>query len=185
MSDAQETLGTLIDENAGRDAIHVAVFPAVAGERLAPGQHVGKDGSPSTKPHVGIVDPFLAGLVFPGERFWVLLYPRTITGLRHVWTHPAFGDEVAPIAADAKATSEKWLRDYIDRSDCPSYEEVIGTAVAHLNGNRSGWGDKEYLHFNGQDAHGEIPDEFWEHFEVVTGMIAPQDDRPRYFSCGC
>jgi hypothetical protein len=46
-----------------------------------------------------------------------------------------------------------------------------------------GWSPDEYLHFDGEDAHGEIPDEFWTHLEVVTGERPPY--RPKYFSCSC
>ena len=37
------------------------------------------------KDTVGIVDPFLAARVRPGERFAVYLMPRTITALSHKW----------------------------------------------------------------------------------------------------
>jgi hypothetical protein len=90
-------LGQLIkDGDRRRDAIHIAVAPVTAAEVLRPGQHVGlvRPGDleavgPCDKP-LGIVDPFLPGPVEPGQRFWLFLYPNTITGLRHVWTHPAF-----------------------------------------------------------------------------------------------
>src|ERR1041385_3217026 len=92
-TDALETLGTIIDENQKRDAIHLAVEPMVAKEYLKPGEHVTADGVsciPYRKHSVGIVDPFLEKTVQPGERFWLVLYPRTIKSLRHVWEHPAF-----------------------------------------------------------------------------------------------
>ena len=90
-------LGQLIDDgDRRRDAIHIAVAPVTAAELLRPGQHVGfvRSGDletvgPCASP-LGIVDPFLSGAVEPGQRFWLFLYPNTITGLRHVWTHPAF-----------------------------------------------------------------------------------------------
>jgi hypothetical protein len=97
-------LGRLIEDgDRRRDAIHIAVAPVTAAQRLAPGQHVGlvRDGDtelvgPCDCP-IGVVDPFLAGLVEPGQRFWLFLYPGTITGLRHVWTHPAFTAAAAAI----------------------------------------------------------------------------------------
>src|SRR5580698_4671880 len=93
-TDALETLGTIIDERAGRDAIHLAVEPVVAGETLIAGADVGflEDGTVggSAKTLLGIVDPFLKSPVLSGERFWLVVYPRQITSLRHVWTHPAF-----------------------------------------------------------------------------------------------
>jgi hypothetical protein len=90
-------LGQLIkDGDRRRDAIHIAVAPVTAADRLLPGQHVGlvQEGNlelvgPCDR-HIGVVDPFLAEAVEPGQRFWLFLYPGTITGLRHVWSHPAF-----------------------------------------------------------------------------------------------
>lgn len=89
----QVKIGQLAEASAGRDAIHVAIAPVVAAERLEPGTHVGfwPDGSVGCcKGPLGIVDPFLSQPVSRGERFYMFLYPNTITGLRHVWTHPAF-----------------------------------------------------------------------------------------------
>lgn len=192
-TDALETLGTLIDDKAGRDAIHLAVEPSVAAERLYPGQHVGfVEGGigANVGKTVGIVDPFLIGPVYPGQHFWLIVYPRQITSLRHVWTHPAF-DEANPVAAvPDKSASEQWLRDFCAASDCPGYEDVMKVIVSD---NGVQLGDSEYygksrvdgdaIFFSGLDAHGDIPDEFWDHVEVVTGKKVRH--RASYFSCSC
>ena len=94
MNDATlKLLGKLVEGNPPRDAVHVAVVPVEAGVALEPGQHVGlsSDGTATpTRPHIGIVDPLLTARVQPGQRFWLWLYPGTITSLVHHWTHPAF-----------------------------------------------------------------------------------------------
>lgn len=98
MSDHETQIGSLIrDQERRRDAIHVAVAPVTAAGRLEPGQHIGfqrpgdtEHVSPDSSNLIGIVDPFLPESVEPGERFWMFLYPQTITGMRHAWHHPAF-----------------------------------------------------------------------------------------------
>ena len=97
-------LGRLIEDgDRRRDAIHIAVAPVTAAERLAPGQHVGliQEGNLELVGPcdncIGIVDPFLTAVVETGERFWLFLYPGTITGLRHVWTHPTFTAAAAAV----------------------------------------------------------------------------------------
>lgn len=91
----QPNVGELCHENAMRDAVHFALAPVEADCTLWAGQHVGLTaGGRATclaNCHpIGIVDPFLKGEVKKGQRFWLFLYPNTITGLRHSWTHPAF-----------------------------------------------------------------------------------------------
>lgn len=169
-TDALATLGTII-ETGGRDAIHLAVNPTVAAEKLYPGQDVGVDGTRNSP--VGIVDPFLKAPVQPGEMFWLVVYPRQINSLRHVWTHPAFPDE--KYAGSSVKKSEKWLRDFVASSECPSYDEVM-TVATYSTGDSLCFGDR---------ASGNIPPEFWDHYEVVTGKTKPTNQRATYFSCAC
>jgi len=97
-------LGQLItDGDRRRDAIHIAVAPVMASSRLEPGQHVGliREGNVELvgpcERNLGIVDPFLSAPVEEGQRFWLFLYPGTISGLRHIWTHPEFAAAAAAV----------------------------------------------------------------------------------------
>ncbi len=184
-TDALDTLGFIIGEGEKRDAIHLAVEPMVAGQMFQAGDHVRIEGGRAYRAAigegVGIVDPFLPTHVEPGDRFWLVVYPRRITSLRHVWEHPDFPGKAetdAPAKTD-KAQSEQWLRDFCAKADCPGYEAVMAQVLSPIEQ----W-DDEYLHFNGRDAHGEIPDEFWTHAEVVTGQKFDHW-RPKHFSCSC
>lgn len=85
-------IGKIIGSDAERDAIHIAVLPAVAGEPLRAGDKVDfSDGiaSLSRTGGVGIVDPFLNGVVLAGERFYIFLHPNSVTSMVHKWTCPA------------------------------------------------------------------------------------------------
>lgn len=194
LATAVETLGTIIPEGSGRDAIHVAVEPMVAMEKMFPGQHIGLvTGGASSKAedHIGIVDPFLTAPVFEGQRFWMLLYPRTITGLRHVWTHPAF-DAVPAAPSNNFETSEAWLKNFCETADTPGYECVMGALRGEWPGAESdeywfkwgGW-DGDSLSFGGVDAHSDIPPEFWDHVSVVLAKPIPTEKRASHFTCSC
>lgn len=197
-TDALETLGTIIGPNEARDAIHLAVEPVEAAHGMNPGEHVGLDvagkafvvekGDPRA---VGIVDPFLKAPVCFGERFWLVVYPRQIKSLRHVWEHPAFppSRDLTPAAKPVvrqpnhmALEAERWLRDFCGQADCPGYEAVMAEATRHV---RDGGQYDEVLHFDGRDAHGEIPQEFWDNFEIVTGTKVHVDSRAGGFSCSC
>lgn len=106
-------IGRLIEEgdNARRDAVHVAVAPVTAGEDLLPGQHVSHANgvAHSSGDWIGIVDPYLTEIVREGQRFYLFLYPGTVTSLRHVWAHPAFKPRlpVSPTSTPGDSPEEK------------------------------------------------------------------------------
>lgn len=90
-------LGELLPaEEFRRDCVHVAIAPVTASVRMRPGCRVGLSEDrqeaeiSSSDECVGIVDPFLTEDVLPGQRFWLVLFPGSITGLRHVWQSPGF-----------------------------------------------------------------------------------------------
>lgn len=96
------TLGNLVSKNTEgqiRDATHVAVVNATARVRISPGEKVWVDCDRngviyatnvknSWSKNIGVADPFLIIDVNPYEQFWILLYPNTVTVIRHAWTHP-------------------------------------------------------------------------------------------------
>lgn len=183
-TDALETLGTIIGEGQGRDAIHLAVEPAIAAEDLMVGQHVGfKDGGVgSCAETLGIVDPFLLDGPRKGEHFWLVVYPRQITSLRHVWSHPAFPE------SDVKVTSthgadEQWIRDFADRVGL-KYDVLMEGAATWVESRKKDlWG--EYLCFGGLLEGEYVPDEFWPHYEAVTGESVEENHRGSFFTCSC
>jgi hypothetical protein len=177
-TDALETLGQLIDDTQKRDAIHLAVEPTIAGERLFPGQSVGiVDGKATARAEpLGIVDPFLTKPVFPDQRFWLVLFPRMVTSLRHVWSHPAFPDEGAT-GTTGYATSLEWLENFASGPGL-SLHEIVKAAVEYLDCGT-------YLIEGGRWEGMGVPNEFWTHFEIVTGRKVREDERGSFFSCSC
>lgn len=173
-------LGKLAADDAGRDAIHIAVAPVVASVPLSPGEHVGiaADGM-ATKlaVHIGIVDPYLKDVVLKGERFYLCLYPNTITSLRHHWVHPAFKIDKPDEEDLRKETSRKWIEDFaaIGKFD---YSEFMEAAKASIS---SG----EYLICQGFDTPDEYYNmaEFWKHYAVMTGVAV--DGNPNFVGCSC
>lgn len=159
------------DELPERDAVHVAVAPMIAGEKLHPGDHVGimADGhAGEVDPTVGVVDPFLRKAVNRGEKFWLFVYPKTITNLRHLWSHPAF-DVVKPNMSPHTI----WLRDFAD--SIPIDYETL------MNGAKQFAERGDYLNCGELLQNADLPDEFWEHFEAVTGIKGSGN----FFSCSC
>jgi hypothetical protein len=189
MKDAVATMGAILpDDVGGRDAVHVAVIAMFAGEDLHPGQDVGYNGTikdghyvayPIMDKFVGIVDPFIKGYVKKGEKFWLFLYPRTITGLNHLWTHPEFDESATGLysSPSKKAASEKWIDDWAGQ---------YGLRASKMIEEAKNWIDHGDHFSMGGTFEGEyVPDEFWDHYEVVTGKKVDRSDRESFFSCSC
>lgn len=171
-------VGSLITGEAKRDAFHVAVAPVTANERLAPGQDVGfaKEDNrelvgPSNKP-LGIVDPLLRNIVQPGEKFYLWIYPNTVTSLRHEWTHPSFDNKTT------KDKSIKWLQNHAEEIDI-TYSTLLRAAENYIT-----YG--EYTTQYGRETwrDGFNAEEFWKHYEIVTGETV-KDHEAHIFSCSC
>lgn len=179
-------LGQLITRDiAERDAVHVAVFPALAAEMLAPGVPVkfdqngraiecGRDDRQS----VGIVDPFLTEQVIrAGQRFWVFLYPNTVTGMRHHWCHPVFDRETP--TDELRERAAQWLRAFAAET-AMSMEEIITEASTYDGCIYTGDNDVSSL--------GELvdPEEFWTNLEIYTGRTFNAAHRGSLgFRCAC
>ncbi len=183
MSDT--TLGQIITEPAERDAIHVAIAPVEAAEHLEPGAHVGLlttgQASSVAEKLIGIVDPFLKRSVRAGEKFWLCLYQKTVTGMRHHWSHPAFKDEDSnTIKIPCGSPSEKWIREYAMGIGL-DYNTLMDGAAEWIRSKEEpgSWG--EYLVMGGLLEGVSTPDEFWVHYAAITG----KKGEGNFFSCSC
>jgi len=173
-------LGKLITTPQQRDAIHIAIAPVVAVERLKPGQRAGFDepGNRRVRARLdgpGIVDPFLQRDVEPEQEFWLWLDPGSVTGLRHDWSHPAFAaNEPDGKKAEAVMVMERFA------NDCGvSYEEAMQFAKGYAEcGHYKNVGEWEGY----KDADW---DSMWNAYEVLTGTKVESDNRGWFFNCSC
>lgn len=196
-------LGKLIEDGDQlRDAVHVAVFPATADRDLDPGDHVGiveGDRVAMTGKRLGIVDPYLRGTVRKGQRFWVFLYPQTITSLRHEWTHPDFERQtVAPQSEVERAKAEiaKIAEEMGGDGDTPEDVEAYGGCYGpyqpmtyeRLMGAAEEWihrGEYE-VERGGDNWRDDFPAaRFWRLWSIVTGRPVPEGKDENFFSCSC
>lgn len=185
------TLGRLLTEYepAQRDAIHIAIMPVMTDEALSPGDHVkfvyGTTNRVRRAPDnkgIGVVDPFLTVYIPTYSKVWMFLYPNTITGLRHEWTHPDVDNP-----AIAKDDSEKWLRAFADRWNFDYNEMINAASTPHGTGEY----DYNFVVANGIDLHsreelGEDHALFWQHLAALTKQSFSQAHIDKFrWSCSC
>lgn len=165
-------IGNLIRGAQERDAIHVAVAPVEAAEQLSPGWHVGvsEGKADRLRKTIGIVDPFLREPVPAGRRFWLFLYPDTITSLRHDWSHPEFGPSSKAEDADPIAIS-------VLRSFAEEIGEEYETTLDYL----AQMADQGYV--DGRSIYDAIHEEVWDAYERLTGTKV--EEKHGSFSCSC
>ena len=201
-TDALETLGEIHIRAEKRDAIHLAVEPVEAGERLLPGQHITVVNGIATGTAIGqgmgIVDPFLARPVKTGERFWFVMYPRMVRSLRHVWTHPDFPDEPMPSEkpVDPVEEAEAARVAALDRAEkmlssdvqyLTNYATELNMTYAEFMRIADDWIEQGEYYTGGSEAEGMSidPAKFWLCWERVTGREVPVDKRHNFIGCSC
>lgn len=187
-TDALETLGTIFTEGE-RDAIHLAVEPVIAGESIRPGQDItirdgqayGANGYLPDEKMLGIADPFLKNVIRPGQKFWLVVYPRQITSLRHVWSHPDFPESIQPHdqsgISDPVEASKAWITAFAAELD-QTYSRLMRAADQWYYDNDCTYDNSEVY----KDHYHKFP-EFWEHYKIVTGREPSGKDS--FFTCSC
>lgn len=195
MTIAQDTVGHILTSIQGRDAIHVPVLSVLAQVRLSPGEDVGADGTRNDP--IGIVDPFLTKRVEPGEIFWLFIYPRTISTLRHVWDHPKVSSEFGVIKSNNGKLPIKEVNPYTNLpytreqelalDSIKNYSDEIGIDDPHtliqagLEYIESG----EYLCLGGLLEGLSTEYHFWDNLSVLVGKEIKNDNRGNFFTCSC
>lgn len=175
-------VGKILMDHQPRDAIHIAVACVVAVTKLDPGQSIGfvdRENTEQVGPcehamSIGIVDPFLTKRVHEGEKFWMFLHPNTITSLRHNWTHPAFTSGNTDVAVEA---SKKWMEDFANGYGVP-YEDMLNAGTKWLKYN-------EHYCDGGTFESERVPDEYWDHYQELTGRKVKSSERKSFFTCSC
>ncbi len=191
-------LGTVPKADDLRDAVHIAIIPACAAEFLEGGSPVklnteNKAQACSPEEAIGIVDPFIQSQcdVEEGEWFWLCLYPKTITGLRHDWEHPSFPETTpfpqttkeANVMSDEKLFSKKWLEGYV-RTHCPYWRSKpdggYSEFLRHV--------DRRTIFYYGSGCHSldEVADadELFDHLSIVLGRRINAEYFEE-FGCSC
>lgn len=209
-TDALETLGMIHHYTEKRDAIHLGVEPVEAGEQLAVGATIGiKNGKAyqATKRNgikpMGIVDPFLDAKVLPGQRFWLVVMPRAITSLRHVWEHPDFpadlpSEPARVLSIDSMSAEEVRTHVVLGTSFGQAYQFMIEYANSlsddyHkfdandlIEGGRDASNDDVNYLVGGGAMEGERPSqEFWDNLGILLSKPIHEDNRNNFFSCSC
>lgn len=189
--DTIKLVGTILEGEHRRDAIHVAMAPMVAGGEIYRAAFVGlnSEGKAIMVPPpvaLGISDPFMREIIEPGQQFFVWLRPGTITDLRHHWTHPEFPEPVTPVIDPFTSNPDSvvWLKDYAEGLG-ETYEDMMSGA-AHWLRDQTFWLGGPPEATRGSNLEGVYTsDRFWSHYQLATGVLVSMDRQDNFFTCVC
>lgn len=165
-----------------RDAIHCAVISARVGEMIEPGAPVKFDGEGAIvaavwHEKIGILDPFLAKSPKLGALAWLFMNPRSITSLRHHWTHPALPEDAIAANVTEKDKSVQWVERFAVAGGY-TYDEVMNAAWRIFHD------EYEYTYDNDEKYKEMKWEPFWPHWETITGESRPKSCWAP-FTCSC
>ena len=131
------------------------------------------------------MDPFLTHAVSKGERFWVFLFPNTITSLRHVWEHPQFNHEITePTALNEVQQAEQWIADFAKKLEITPVQ-LIGDAAAYAANEGHQFLNDQAWNELYRDYYDEFRT-FWEMYRIATGdENAAHIDNDAPYTCSC
>lgn len=169
-----------------RDAVHVAVVSLKAACPMYAGDPViwhEKDKSvkvlDSCLSPIGIVSAFMKTGCQEGDLVWIMLYPNTVTGMTHHWSHPDFdfpAEELVEFGL-TKQSAQVFVNSMAETLRVePDYLVELATSYC---GHQSGcWGNDDY------QASPEDWEMFWKAYSVLTGNPRPTENRVP-FRCAC
>lgn len=205
--DTQYNIGKILDGHKPRDAIHIAVYAARARRTMNSGIEVFLEdngiwadvcdkGYGREQNSVGIVDPFIReknegwyeGVVKAGQWFYIWLTPNTISDLKHSWEHPSFPSQ-DPVYMKTTRTSEMIAAELTSGSVSfmEKQADSLGLEVQELLDHAERYVETgEYVNEGPRFEGVSVPQEFWDHYEHLTGKEGPTGvDRDSFFSCSC
>jgi len=181
--DNAQTLGQRLGHTGVRDAVHVPIISAKAAHELRPGQHVilNADGSVSSclteNTSLGVVDPYINGIIKPGDSVWVFVRPGSISTLTHHWTHPKVVDitEVVPDKEKARIRLQEFAENELG--------VTLDRMLSAIEACRTDDGDALYSHSYESLS---VYDGFWSDYEMYTGNSDPNKNEGYFyfFTCG-
>ena len=180
--DTLASMGRIHKTDLGRDAVHVAVLSCTATNRMPPGAKVVVSHGNYVRTAlthetaVGVIDPFIkTRAIEPGWRVWVFLYPNTITGLKHQWSHPVIDNLQPP------DLSMKWIEKFASAIS-QSYPALMDAAQRY--GQNGDWTSDNNENYKNVDYH--VWAVFWRHFSIVTGEeLRPNLSNSCPYTCSC